>query len=200
MELTSTNVHDVFLYCLFQEEEERQNAVLVEGITINVGFHPFRLKEKLEDIRSLVSELPDIFMNDGGGGHTFLHLVTNKAGNVWANQQKAQELLLLGLASKLISYCMQREFWKLLPGGVPFIVVDKLGDKHSKKYTVTQFLEGSEEVQHKSLESEEAVEKLTVLARSGQTKRIIVTDDGDNSTFLEWVFGEGIVYPPEPMT
>lgn len=34
-------------------------------------------------------------------------------------------------------------------------------------------------------------------AQIGTTKRVIITDGGDNTNF-EWKFGEGVVYPPPP--
>lgn len=53
------------------------------------------------------------------------------------------------------------------------------------------------------LTAKEAVEEAkrlteTLGGRLGTTRRVIITDDGDNTVF-EWRFGEGVTYPTPEM-
>lgn len=132
MQLTSENVHFVFTDCLFTEEEVKdlvegqipENAVLVEGLTIKVGFHKERLSKHKEDIKSLLSQISDKFVHNVGGGMSFLELPSRSDGTQWGEHPDAQELLLLGIGSKYMQYCAPQELWPMLPGGVPYVVIN----------------------------------------------------------------------------
>ena len=70
------------------------------------------------------------------------------------------------------------------------------------EYSVCQFFpDGTCEWVKRSVSAEEATRTAVSLARSvgaklGTTKRVIITDAGDFTNW-EWIFGKGIVYPPE---
>lgn len=133
LKLTSENVRSIFLDCLFTDDEIKDlnlkseelppNAVLVSGVTVQVGLHKTRLDKHQEDIKELLSQLSDDFFQDKGGGMSFLKLPFLKDGEQWGEHTSAQELLLLGLASKFMR-CPPREMWNLFPGGTPYIVID----------------------------------------------------------------------------
>jgi hypothetical protein len=73
----------------------------------------------------MLLELPDTFMKTKGGGWSFLNACMNKNGEQWtAFHPKVQELFCLGLALDICSYTLPREMWKVLPGGMPYLVVD----------------------------------------------------------------------------
>ena len=38
--------------------------------------------------------------------------------------QTMDELVCLGLAIEKLSYLMPREYWKILPGGMPYLVIE----------------------------------------------------------------------------
>jgi hypothetical protein len=71
------------------------------------------------------------------------------------------------------------------------------------EYSVCQFFptgHGYEYVR-RFVDAQEAVKAFehyisSVGAHIGTTQRVIITDGGD-STCVEWIFGQGIVYPPE---
>lgn len=48
-------VRDLFMSCLFDDGEPTDGAVMVEGITITVGFHPGRLAERKDEIRKIAA-------------------------------------------------------------------------------------------------------------------------------------------------
>ena len=102
-----------------------EGAVLVEGTLRKFGFHPGRLAKNAEKIIGLVREIvDDKFMRSEGGGYTFLNLPVDRNGEQWGEQPTAESLYCLAAALGLAGFCMPREFWSSLPGGVPYIWFD----------------------------------------------------------------------------
>ena len=85
------------------------------------GFHPQRLESHKAEIKQLLAQLPHQF--NEGGGWTFLNACVTEAGDQWGEHRNIDQLLMLGVASKLAEYCMPREFWPVLPGGMPYFKV-----------------------------------------------------------------------------
>lgn len=129
MKLTSDNVHTIFMNCLFKDNKLNTNVderVYIEarGVVNHIGFHPGRIKESSENIFDMLKELPKEFLQTGGGGYTFLNACNDKDGEQWTGSQKVMdELVCLGLAIEKVSYCLPRELWSALPGGVPYFMV-----------------------------------------------------------------------------
>lgn len=124
MELTAKNVHDTFMKCLFEDEEDKSNYVEAFGIVIHVGFHPGRLQESKEDIISLLNHLPEQFYESKGDGWSFLNACMNDKGEQWVGDHKIMdELFCLGLAIDKVVSCLPRDLWPALPGGVPYYMV-----------------------------------------------------------------------------
>jgi hypothetical protein len=128
MKLTSENLEKVFMDCLYREEEinyekSPENAVLVEGIVLKVGFHPERLEANRETVRDFLTQIPEAFHKDTGGGWSFLQLPFTKEGGQWGEQRNAEQLMVLAVGLKLMEYCLPRDIWSALPGGVPYLVV-----------------------------------------------------------------------------
>ena len=123
MELTSQNVHDVIMDCLFTSEEAKNDemnktAVIAEGIMTTMGFHPERLARRREDIGSMLDQLPDPFKVDRGGGWSFLNACDRADGVQWTDfHQTMDHLFLLGIATK------QAKWLSSFPGGMPYVVV-----------------------------------------------------------------------------
>jgi hypothetical protein len=69
------------------------------------------------------------------------------------------------------------------------------------EFSVCQFFENGEyEYVRRGVGPEEAVEAAhhycnSAGAKLGMTRRVIITDGGDETNF-EWRFGEGVVFPP----
>ena len=123
MKLNSETVREIFLDCLFKENENRDNAIMAAGITFSVGFNPIRLNKHKEDIVQLLDNLKDEFKQDLGGGYSFLEACFDKDGNHWGEHRNAEELFLLGIAIDKVEYLLPRELWMTLPGGVPYLVI-----------------------------------------------------------------------------
>ena len=130
MELTVENLRKVVRACLFGESETvggvvpPANAVIVEGVMLKMGFDPDRLKDQEQNIRSLLDQLPDKFKVDSGGGWTFLNACQTKDGVQWGEHGDIDQLVCLGLATGMVSFCLPREMWVALPGGMPYFAVD----------------------------------------------------------------------------
>ena len=115
-ELTS----NAFMDCLFKEGEDHTNHVKVEGLTSMFGLHPQRLEEKRELVTALLAELPAEFKE----GYTFLNLCTTKDGEQWTGMQRVcEQLVVMAIGLGLMEYCMPREMWAILPGGVPYLMI-----------------------------------------------------------------------------
>jgi hypothetical protein len=125
MELTHKNVEEVFKYCLYNDNEEHNdNNTIVEGIQLKVKFHPERLKEKESIIIDFLEQLPDDFKSTGGGGMSFLNMCMDNKDKMWTDLHQVVELLLLlGIAIDKARFAFPRDFWKNMPGGMPYIVV-----------------------------------------------------------------------------
>ena len=123
--LTTENVHDLFMNCLFADGEDTDDHVIARAVMMNIGFHPERLKNNTEKIVEILNDLPDTFKKNGGGGMSFLNMCEDKNGNQWTGAHKTMdELIALGIASGKMSYLMPREEWHMFPGGMPYLVVD----------------------------------------------------------------------------
>jgi len=119
--LTAQVVERITVDCLFRDDEDTADAVMVSGITRQYGFHPKRLAEHKPEIVQLLSQLDPKF-HQTEGGHSFMYACVTKNGDHWGEQPDAENLLCLGLAVGKIDM-MPRQFWTLLPGNVPYFFV-----------------------------------------------------------------------------
>lgn len=125
MVLSATRVEQIFHNCLFEEGEDTSSAVIANGITCNVGFNPVRLAEYKKEIRDMLFELPDEFKKTHGGGWSFLQACMKKNGEQWTGvHQRMEELFQLGLATGVVEEQLPRDVWDVLPGGMPYYVVN----------------------------------------------------------------------------
>ena len=125
MDLTSQNVEKVFFNCLFKEGENTNNPVIANGIMAKVGFHEERLNNNSDNIISMLNKLPKDFQKDSGGGMSFLNACDDYNGNQWTSLHKIMEqLFMLGLALGKVKCLMPRDMWKMLPGGMPYYVIN----------------------------------------------------------------------------
>lgn len=122
--LSAANVHDTMIKCLFGPTEKTDGAVIVQGIYLKIGLDPVRLEKHRADISEMLSQLPAMFMENSGGGWSFVNAVVNNQGEQWADAHSTvEELLVLGLAIGKIAYNAPRALWTSLPGGMPYFYV-----------------------------------------------------------------------------
>lgn len=119
--LTAKKVEEILVDCLFKEEEETDDAIIVEGIIQSYGLHPGRLESHHEEIVALLNELPDEFKASSvGKGWSFLAACYDRHGNLWGQHPDMERLFVLGLAIQYVKLLMTRDFWSALPGGMPY--------------------------------------------------------------------------------
>ncbi len=123
--LTPHHVEAVFKACLFKDGEDTSDHIVAEGIVHTVGFHPGRIEERRQEIHDMLAELPDEFKTSGGGGYSFLNACLDRHGNQWTGglHQAQEQLVQLGIAIGEVEYCLPRDMWSVLPGGVPYFMV-----------------------------------------------------------------------------
>jgi len=129
--LTRTRVTEVIMDCLFKEDEilngapkNPEDLVPVEGIINNMGLHKGRLASHRQEIQDMLRELPEEFHKESGGGMSFLNACIDREGNQWGQHRDMEALFVLGLGLGVVRYCLPREAWAMLPGGMPYLVVD----------------------------------------------------------------------------
>jgi len=92
----------------------------VEGITMDFGL---KIDERYrEEVKGMLRQLNDNFFDDTGGGWSFLQMCVTKDGQQWGEHRNMQELCCLAIALDLGKWLMPREFWRMMPGGMPYIV------------------------------------------------------------------------------
>ena len=128
MELTSKNVQDVLVDCLYPEAEGShppEGSIQVEGIVRKYAFHPERIKEHEQDIRLMLDDLPKEFHKGTGDGYSFLAACNNREGKQWTGEHMIMEMLFcLGMGIGAVTCLLPREMWSILPGAVPYYRID----------------------------------------------------------------------------
>jgi hypothetical protein len=120
-------VSELFMSCLFKQEEmidgkPTLEPVIAEGITQDVGFHPERIAAAKPKVVEFIKQLGDEFIRSKGGGWSFLNLCYDRDGKQWANLHRTMEQLVqLAIGCGLGGYCLSRENWQFLLGGVPYV-------------------------------------------------------------------------------
>jgi hypothetical protein len=114
----------VFADCMHRDDEPTDDAVICEGVTCTVGFHPGRLLANADKIHGWLDALPDQFHADKGGGWSFLNACNDRNDVQWTGLHlRVQELMQLGIGLGRVGYCVPRDFWPSLPGGVPYFLI-----------------------------------------------------------------------------
>lgn len=121
--LSTNRVRKIILDCVFRDGEPHDNCVEGHAVMTRLGFHSERLASHKEEIGLMLAELPAEFMQSSGGGMSFLNACIDRHGNHWAEHRTIDELLCLGLATDQVAFCLPREIWAVLPGGMPYFVV-----------------------------------------------------------------------------
>ena len=124
--LSVDNVHNVFLSCL-AEGSASHPTVTVQGIMATAHFAIAELELCKADIAGMLAQLPPPFQpvkSGGGGGWSFLNACNDKDNNLWTGDHRTMDMLfMLGIATGQAAWCMPRDDWLVLPGGMPYVAV-----------------------------------------------------------------------------
>lgn len=122
--LNPERVETIFMNCLFRNGEDTSEHIKADGVVNNVGFHPGRLKNHQKEIETMLSELPIEFNKTSGGGMSFLCANVDKQGNEWTSLHlRMEQLFQLGIGIGKVECIVPRDYWYMLPGGMPYYVI-----------------------------------------------------------------------------
>jgi hypothetical protein len=122
--LNAELVDKIFMNSLSNDKDYASNRVMAEGITCTVWFSLTALKIYKNEIEEMLKDLPIEFQENGGGGMSFLNACNDKNGDQWTGlHQRMEQLFQLGIAIEKVKCLMPRDFWEMLPGGMPYYVV-----------------------------------------------------------------------------
>ena len=120
MQLTHQNVEEVFKDCLADNKEYTMKGVLIEA-----AFNRDKIAEHEQNIMQMLMQLPKEFHRPGGCGWSFVNMCIDKNGNQWTDYHRTQDkLVCLGRAIGAVEFVLQRDLWKIFPGGMPYIVIN----------------------------------------------------------------------------
>ena len=129
--IDAAKVDRIFKVCLFRQNEIGEDGkpkgemIEVEGIVSKYGFHSGRIEKYKDKIIEFLDELPAQFHKYHGGGWSFLNLCNTKDGEQWTGfHLQMEQLVCLGMAIGKVKYCLPKEVWPSLPGGMPYVVID----------------------------------------------------------------------------
>ena len=125
MELTSENVERIFKKCL-SEKAEGDNVCTVDTVLSDAKFamKEDKLAFYQTEIRGMLSQLPDEFLESSGGGWSFLNLCVRKDGVQWTGFHSSMEqLVCLGLGAGMMKFLLPKNMWHILPGGMPYVAI-----------------------------------------------------------------------------
>ncbi|MCF0059900.1 hypothetical protein MUK70_11675 [Dyadobacter chenwenxiniae] len=125
MKLTTQNVREMFEDCSFKEHNNPELLWTIEGVKLKANLHINMLSLKRSEIESMLSELPDSFKSSIGGGWSFLNMCITNNEEQWCDlHETMDQLFCLGYGIGKLRFLVPREMWDVLPGGVPYIVID----------------------------------------------------------------------------
>jgi hypothetical protein len=125
-ELTVESVNEIIEHCMIGAVTAPvTRAILSQGIVNAFVFDPDKIEEQQEQIRQLLSQLPENFELEVGGGWSFLNLCMRRDDEQWTGEQRLSEALMcLGLAAGwAVTAPSNRKTWASMPGGMPYVIV-----------------------------------------------------------------------------
>ena len=122
--IDTQELEKTFLSCLYSDDESIDGHIPVEGIMATYGLHPDRLEATREQVKGWLAQLPEAFHKSGGGGMSFLNACMTRDDEQWGEHPSMEKLFVLGMGLGLVKCCMPRAMWRVLPGGMPYYVID----------------------------------------------------------------------------
>lgn len=121
--LTVNAVETIFVECL--TNENNPNKISCTPVVHMCVFDKEKIENKSKEILGLLMELPTEFRRSSGGGYSFLMACNDKDGNQWTGLHvNMEKLFALGMAAGHVEHLMPKEMWSILPGGVPYFVIN----------------------------------------------------------------------------
>jgi hypothetical protein len=123
--LKSDDVIRIYADCARAEGNETAK-IFVDGIMHKHEFNPVQIEIHKQEIIDMIAELPEGFSD---GGDSFLNLCNDKNGELWTGlHQVCEQLMVLGIAIGKIHILFSRDMWRMLPGGMPVLLISEERD------------------------------------------------------------------------
>jgi hypothetical protein len=126
--LTAEAVNRIFIDCLSGSSGlNNPDVLVVEGVVNSFALSKIKVEIYREKIKDLLTQLPLPFspLDKGGeGGWSFLQMCVDRDDDQWGEHPDMEKLCILGLATGMMRWCAPRNLWEILPGGMPYLVVD----------------------------------------------------------------------------
>lgn len=124
--LSSKNVMNIFKDSLAGEVLiDSGDVIVIDGICNSFAFNKDKIAEHKSAIIDMLGELPENFFSDKGGGWSFLQACQTVFDEQWTGMHLVMEhLFCLGMAIHTVKPLMPRPLWEVLPGGMPYYVID----------------------------------------------------------------------------
>jgi len=123
--ITTSKVEEIFRDCLWRDDDDGERLE-IEGIVHTMIFEAHRLESHRDEVKHMLSELPNEFRDSaegGGGGWTFLNACNDRNGHQWGEHLYMEQLMTMGIGLGLVYYLLPRELWPSLPGSMPYFTV-----------------------------------------------------------------------------
>lgn len=125
MKLSAENVQATMTNCLYGEIEKSQDdAIMIDGIANGFVLSKKKVENHKKDIESMLRKMPTQFRRQYGGGWSSLNACMDEHGHHWGEQIHVEALFVLGMAIKKVECQMPKEMWPILPGGMPYYVIN----------------------------------------------------------------------------
>lgn len=113
-------VEAIFKDCLTESQDE-----LIEGFITAYPLDRKKVERHRFEIEAMLLQLPEQFFDNEGGGWSALQMCALASGEVWTGLHTIMEqLFVLASAIGLAAFCLKdREMWKAMPGGMPYVVI-----------------------------------------------------------------------------
>lgn len=122
--LNASDVETTFEECLSNNKNNTDNIVEIQAITHTFSFDKTALERNKSKLKDMLCELPEEFMETGGGGYSFLQACMTRFNEQWTGMHFTMEkLFAMGMATDLAKCLLPRSLWAALPGNVPYYVV-----------------------------------------------------------------------------
>lgn len=147
MELTAENVMTTVKDCVYHDDDPEldpvklmeirasgddltpeqlpPSTIVTYGIMSGFGFNRRRLISHIQDIKDMLSQLPDDFhVTKGNEGWSFLAAALRADGEHWGEHHHIEALVALGGAIGCVRWTLPKPLWFILPGGMPYFTVN----------------------------------------------------------------------------
>lgn len=123
--LSADRVTEIFQLCFVSNQKTEDTIEVLDGVSAPCYFSIIGINYYKDEIDAMLMQLPDEFMASKGGGYSFMYAAHNNKGEHWADLHASMAALFnLGLATSKVKLLLPREYWDILPGGMPYYAVN----------------------------------------------------------------------------